>query len=695
MELAKALDEAVWMVSGDAVSSVAADVPSPAAKGSGQRGASGRGVRRSCASETPAETARAGSFGSRQCSAGRTCAPGGRSANVIGEDSELFHDRTGNGRALRILLRLVDRSWCAVQGTLVEPLPQDVLETLSVGQADRHALHRLLGECLDKPVAWSGLSDEEALLLLRDLYGATPEERERWRTMPLHRSVDGIRGAFDKRARRSTGRTDELQLPTELEAEVRLLDPETCVAHLYDSVPEMDHDGLLRLMLEDARPWRFADKILHGIRTSEGSVLLPQDRELRDLLRRSRWLPRRDGGALAPDAVLVAPKELLHAVAGLASAGAFGEKQLPEAVDSRVWKTAEPVVRELLGRPSRERQVQRMVDALESDRVDQVNRGAWLVMPKPDLVDASLVEDALQTTLAGSHPGWKLVHTADRVVGHGGGRTQDSSEPLVKLAKALCAPISSDRQIEMLRSLGESRPARDSSSGRMFSRLLDCFADTNGFFVYVLPKLRLPTQDGHWRPSLDVARTETGVARRHRLIPELRPILRLGSDDPVTSTSRPGSTWNGTGLDALENYFEPWRGRVPRGAVGAFLSLLGSGLDGVIARLAEQWLGEDVVIEPIEGFDQSAVSVFVSPKVAQGDRVSAVNVLGSRVEMEAEADEDTLLAIDPLRYETLPPSSVLAPLGAFWQVELRDVEPQSRPSSDLLRLLGGTALVIG
>ena len=32
------------------------------------------------------------------------------------------------GRALRILLRLLDRSWCAVQGKLVESLSQDILE---------------------------------------------------------------------------------------------------------------------------------------------------------------------------------------------------------------------------------------------------------------------------------------------------------------------------------------------------------------------------------------------------------------------------------------------------------------------------------------------------------------------------------------------------------------------------------------
>ena len=442
MELAKALDEAVWMVSGDAASSVTADVPSPA-----PTALAGAVLRAGGALADPAHRkpllmrlAPEISDSSNVRWAARVLLAG-RAASIVGEDTELFHDRPGNDRALRILLRLLDRSWCAVQGKLTESLPQDVLGVLSVGQVDHQTLHRLLDECLDKPVDWSGLSDKEALELIQNLHGATYEERERWRAMPLHRGVDGKRGAFDQRARRTTGKTGELRLPPELEAEVRLLEPEPQVAHLYDSVPFMDRDGFLQLLLEDLRPWRFAEQIVHCVRSPEGPVLLPQDRELRNLLRRSRWLPRRDGGALAPDAVLVARKELLDAAAGLASAGAFGENRLPEAVDSGTWRAAEPVVREILGRLGRDRQVQRMVDALDSAQVGRVDCGAWLVMTNPDLVNTSLIEDALQTTLAGSHPGWKLVHTAGRVVGHGGGRTQDSSEPLVKLAKALCAPI--------------------------------------------------------------------------------------------------------------------------------------------------------------------------------------------------------------------------------------------------------------
>lgn len=276
-ELAEALDEAIWLVSGEAVALVAPDVPSPRPE------ALANAVLQAEAFADPTRRkpllmrlAPAVRNHTSVCWAVRSLLAG-RVAGVVEEDVKLLHDRTETRGALRILLRLLNRSWCAVQGTLVESLSHDVLEFLSVGQADDQALHRLLGECLDKSVAWSGLSDIEVRQLLQDLYGATHEERERWRAMPLHRGVDGTREALDERARRSTGSTGELQLPPELESEVRLLDPDSQAAHLYDSVPKLDSNGVLRLMLEDARPWRFAERIVHSVRPSEGPALLPQD----------------------------------------------------------------------------------------------------------------------------------------------------------------------------------------------------------------------------------------------------------------------------------------------------------------------------------------------------------------------------------------------------------------------------------
>ena len=248
----------------------------------------------------------------------------------------------------------------------------------------------------------------------------------------------------------------------------------------------------------------------------------------------------------------------------------------------------------------------------------------------------------------------------------------------------------------MLTCLATSRPPKDSAGGLLFRTLLKCCAETEEFFTHVLPKLELPTQDGNWHPSQDVARTGIGVARRHLLISELRPILCAIGDDPLPLTNQAESDSVESPLETLEKYFQPWHGRLPHGAVGAFLSLLGSGLRGVTETLAQQWLGEDVSIDDVrsrlvgsEGRSPCAdVSVWVSPWVARGGRVSAVNVLGSRVDMEAHHDDETLFAVDPHRY---PQSRyALAPLGEFWEITLRDVEPQNCSSSELIRLLGGT-----
>ena len=686
-ELAEALNEAVWLVSGDAAASLT-EAPSPTPE------ALAEAVLRAEAFADPehrrpvVERLAPDVVDNAKVRLAVRSLLTGRAADVVGPDAELFHNRDANGRALGILLRLLDRPWRAIQPQLVQSLSRDIADTLGVGPADWASLHRLLDDCLRAPVDWTVLSDMEATHLLRRLYGAEPEAQRRWRMMPLHRDVDGGRAPFDHRARRSTGNARELRLPQELEPEVRLLDPDPDVAHLYDSVPEMDRDGILQLMLEDECPWRFAEQIVCSVRQSDGPVFLPQDGELRNLLRSSCWLPRRNGDGLAPDQVLIVPNELDDSVRDLSAAGAFGENRLPGAIAVPSWNTAEPVVRAILGHLSRERQVQRLARFLDAEKLGQVEHGAWLVMPRPDLVDASLIDDALQTTLAGSHPGWKVVHAAARALRHGVEQSRDSSDSLLTLGKALCGPIHLEGQINILTSLASVKPAKDSPGGRLFRITLKCFAEADGFVEDVLRELDLPTQDGNWHASRDVARSQTGVARRHRLIPEIRPILQLGGDDPVPNASRAPSDPIGNGLNALERYFEPWRGRVPHGAVGSFLSLLGNGLRNVIRNLADEWLGEDVAIKPPEGYDRDAVSVWVRPQIAHGNRLIATNVLGSSVEMEAEADE-TLFAIDPVRR---PPSqlSALVPLGAFWEIALRDVEPQNRAPSDLLGLLGST-----
>ena len=718
-ELATALDEPVWSVSGDAVASIGADMAIPEPKALADavihtREFAEPGCRRPLLLRLVSNIS--GSNTKVHLAARALLA--GHAADVVRLDTELFQDRGERRSALLILLRLLDRSWRAVDRRLAGSLSQNTLEAFSVSQAHLEALHRLLDECLVSQVDWTVLRDEEALHLLEHLYSAHPALEQRWRRMPLHRDIDGIRGAFDDSALRS-GRTSETVLPPELRADVRLLDPEPEVTNLYEVIPALSRDRVLRLMLEASRPWCFAERIVQHLRSDDGQMSLPRDLDLRQLLRTSSWLPDRSGQGLAPEAVLIAPEEVLDAVADLAEHGAFGDKRLPDAVDPRTWQTAEPVVREILGRMSRAHQVERLADALDPDRVAQVDGGAWLVMSEPERVDGSLISCALETTLAGSHRSWKLLHTVDQMLRRGARASRDDRNAPLKLAKSLCASVPWARQLEMLTFLADGRPAKNSPGGRTFRSLLGCFAETNGFFEQVLPSLDLPTQDGNWHAAPEVARTETGVARKHLLVFDLRPALRLTDDDRSPQPRPAGTFHNESALNTLKDYFAPWRNRVQPGAVGAFLSLLGPGLNNVISDLAEEWLGQDLSIEGLldslrdvnvqhdggaqrpsteyssggpvdqsEDHHSEAVSVWISPQVSQGDHVLAANVIGDWVEMEAEPDTDTLFATDPVRY---PKSAgALASLGPFWEINLRDVDAQSRTRSELTHLLGST-----
>ena len=197
-DLARALDKSIWLVGGDAVASVAAYVPTPAPE------ALADVVLRA---DQLADPAHRKPLLMRLApkiyddAAVRRAARSllvGRSAEVVGEDAELFYVRSGNDRALRTLLRLLDQAWRAVQWELVESLSQTDLDVLIVRPVDREALNQLLGDCLDNSVDWTNPSNEEAVRLLQDLHSAVPEEQKRWRRMPLHRDIDAKRGALNE-----------------------------------------------------------------------------------------------------------------------------------------------------------------------------------------------------------------------------------------------------------------------------------------------------------------------------------------------------------------------------------------------------------------------------------------------------------------------------------------------------------------
>ena len=719
-ELAEALGENVWLVADAVASTVGVPVPNPEAlafavlhataiqSAPAQRVALLKRLSKHTGSSTIYRAVRA--------------LLTGRVADARGE-SELYYVRSqddkrdANRMTLDILLRLLDRQWCAIEAELVEPLPHALVQSLRVKAVDAGPLRCLLDEGLAEQTDWAQLNRSEALHLLQQLFGMTPEDRKRWRKMPLHRGIDGDRQVIDDQARRAVR---EVRLPPELRAEIRLLQPDKEVADLYFDVPALDDDDILRAMLMSARPQQFADRIVQALRSgAEERVTLPRDGKLRGLLNHTAWLPHgNDGSGVAPNRLLFAPPEMEAAIAPLAASGALGEYRLPESIVPSFWSDAEEVVHEIIGRPSHVNQIQRVANALNTNMVAQIDDGAYVLLPELGSIDSSLVGDALQSPLVGSHAGWAFVQVAASIVAVDGGTLANAGKPrrdaVLAIARALCGHVPVRCQVRMLTTLGGTRPGKDSPAGRLHRKLIDVFSQTGNFFDDVLPLITLPTQDGQWNRPDQIARSESGLARCHRVVSDYRTYLRLDTDEPVhqksaAAAARPGAVDTAA---ELRRYFEPWAGRVPGGAVGAFLSLLGKGKNGAILQLAQEWLGDDVGVEAMHRklFGESAITsgvrVFFSGLVAGGQHVDALNLLGERVKMEAGKDQQTIFAADPDRLDhwrgdfwnpglgDIEPGSARnaqhAAFLSFLSLNLRDVEPQCRTSDELRTLLRGT-----
>ena len=193
--------------------------------------------------------------------------------------------------------------------------------------------------------------------------------------MPLHSGVGGVRGVLDNRALLATGSG---RLPRELEAEIRLLEPDAEVAALYHFVPPLNDEGILHRLLEDERPHRFVDLIMAALRSnSDGdAIILPRNRTLRDRLKDRPWLPGSNGGAgVAPELLIDLPGELPNLVATLT--GALGKFRLPKQVAADRWDAAKEAVHEILGRPSPAEQVERLAGGLDTEAVANHRRGLF------------------------------------------------------------------------------------------------------------------------------------------------------------------------------------------------------------------------------------------------------------------------------------------------------------------------------
>lgn len=153
----------------------------------------------------------------------------------------------------------------------------------------------------------------------------------------------------------------------------------------------------------------------------------------------------------------------------------------------------------------------------------------------------------------------------------------------------------------------------ESREYRVVCWLLETLSHHPAFRPSDLRDLTLRARDGSWQPAATLCVAAEGVPTRFLLDPELAALLpedvrrppRLSAS--VERDAAPAPQGASAPAEALIEFFEPWRGRVARPAVGGFLALLGDELS--VKREAEASLHprsvksvrESINWEPIEG----------------------------------------------------------------------------------------------
>ena len=598
------------------------------------------------------------------------------------------HNRQNSYKTLNLLLGLLGQKWRAIDHGLVAPLSQELIETIgSIFQVNNNRLHSLLKECFEREVKWDILEDKETVHLLKYLYGNTEEEKIQWRNIPLHRFYDNRRGCFNSEALIFN---ENIRLPNGLGSHGQLLFPDQEIKDLYRDVATLDEGEILRLMLEYEKPYNFAKDIFNACYTEDGHFIHVQDSNLKELLKSSRWLPlNKERGGTAPENVIANnSSSLFDAVRPLAKAGGLGEFFLVADLDSSFIEKIYDIITSLYSNANSLFHIRRLANAIEPVSISSIHNGEYCL---PEIDDEDL-EAVMQSPLPNNHRGWGVVSYAAEFLG---GRditslNRDAKQAVIRLAQSLKGDVPVDQQIEMLNTLVEGKPKKGSLEGILFRKLISFFSKFDNFEPQILPNILLPTQDGNWNLAEKIARSESGIARQHKIIQDLREPLRINYKIDVNFEGNQSKIETSGTVKVLDSYFEKWHGKVRKGAIGALLLLFGNGLnDHILNYVHKEWFSEDFDVlnirKSLEGDSynpEKYEELFVNARgdILNSPKVFVTNLLGYEYEMAVDVEVKTIFAHDPV-FHTGPECR------DHWKIQLRDVDPQSKTSHELLDIL--------
>ena len=479
------------------------------------------------------------------------------------------------------------------------------------------------------------------------------EDRDLWRRMPLHTTLDGIpvsaEGERVYLAAQGARSGDPLMRDAILIAPSRSL---RVLTQQKDWLRPLDDRARIEIALGTVRPSDHWGTVM-GALTAIGERAI--DDELRAKLRRTAWLPASHDATGKPEDVIDVPESLgdeVHRVITRYRADHGSGFAVPAEMDAALRDHSGWELLRKMGFSSGDEGLDRLGRLLKD--LPEYHIGTWSNAPEPDEL-ALLSRCELL-------PGWRLLQVASAA-------PFDLAIAWAKLGPAISKELDSHRVAEALNWLSAAGDQREPCK-LVFDTYLSQFAVQGQAAQDHLPRLRLATADGQWREAGELCTGAHGVAR-DRLLDETqgdilkalvcRASVHLAAEgQPIRSDADPQAGQHPTRA-VLREYFEPWNSNlVPAPMVGVVLALLGRDACGLVDECLHphsfEWLTERLSwSEPdqrprpsrrtsAEIVDCALALVRVTIQVETGDDVEVLNVLGKSMRVALDQEPDTLLA---------------------------------------------------
>lgn len=271
------------------------------------------------------------------------------------------------------------------------------------------------------------------------------------------------------------------------------------------------------------------------------------------------------------------------------------------------------------------------------------------------------------------------------------GSAKEPLPPPKMLLEGLSAPLADSARIakvlNQLSGRAEKRGSPDSAvARRFFDAYLERAKTHSEWSNAILPRLRLPTRSGTWRPARNLSVRTPGVDPSHLLHETCADLLRgiIHDDrDPLEMNQRPdvAPPNPSSAAEQLREYVDGLD--APPATVGGMLAMLGNARE--LVDLAEERLRPrtvegvraDVPWEVIPGstttgadkrLDELAENVRIAVTIRAPEKISAANLLGDRVELPVANHPESLLLGNP---ETFKPENGPHKGRPCWHLSLR------------------------